>query len=985
MLAVLCASFLGFASGPAPLPHDPERQLAALDERIRRHPDDAAGWFERGCLRDELGDTTAALADFRTALRLAPRHAAASLAIACAEQRSGNSVAALLAARKANELGASGTAFDRVLGRILRSLHRHDESAEAFARAVAAVPRPQPSHFLELADARRAAGSSAADVLAALDDGLARLGPVVSLVDAAVEVDVHEGRFERALQRLEALRPFVRRATPLHERRACVLDAAGRTGEAVIERELARRADASEATVEAPRPAKARPEPVLERAATVPAATSSVLVPANAVWRYLDTGVWPGLGWEQPAFDDSAWASGPAQLGYGDGDEATVIASGPTGAVFTTTWFRHAFQVPDPTLFATARIRLLCDDGAAVWINGVEVARRNLENGIVLPWAWAPLAIAGADESLFRTFAFPASLLVAGQNTIAVEVHQCAPTSSDVSFALELAAGPEAVTIVRAPYLQNGTPSSAVVRWRTDQPCASQLWLGASASSLQPAFFDAVPRTDHAAVLTGLPAETSFHYRVGDANGILPGQSAEQVLRTLPPVGAVRPLRVWAIGDMGFGSASQIAVRGLFDAFAGTHPADAMLMLGDNAYYVGTDAEYQVGVFDVYQRHLASTFCWPTLGNHDAASVVTATQSGPYYDIFTLPQNGEAGGLPSGTESYYSFDRGHVHFVCLDSMDSDRSATGAMMTWLAADLAATGARWIVAFFHHPPYSAGSHRSDDPTDSGGRMTDMRAIALPILEAGGVDLVLAGHSHSYERSFLVDGHYGTGASLQPAMVRDRGDGRTTGDGAYGKATAGPAPHEGAVYVVAGSAGATSGGTLDHPAMYVGLNRLGSFVFDVDGDRLDAAFVGFAGLEDRFTLVKGEPRTLFRDQPRVSVGSGGRQDWRLAAGPAQAGNVYGVLGSFSSEPGFLLDGVHVPLGLDSWMELSVGLANSPVYPNSFGFLDTSGAATSAFVLPPLNDPSLVGLEVWHAFLVLGGQGFTMASNAVKVTLLP
>ena len=86
-----------------------------------------------------------------------------------------------------------------------------------------------------------------------------------------------------------------------------------------------------------------------------------------------------------------------------------------------------------------------------------------------------------------------------------------------------------------------------------------------------------------------------------------------------------------------------------------------------------------------------------------------------------------------------------------------------MMTWLNADLADTTAQWIVAFFHHPTYTKGTHDSDRE----GRLVDMRQNFLPILEAGGVDLILTGHSHVYERSYFVDGHYGQSASFDPAV--------------------------------------------------------------------------------------------------------------------------------------------------------------------------------------------------------------------------
>jgi hypothetical protein len=178
-----------------------------------------------------------------------------------------------------------------------------------------------------------------------------------------------------------------------------------------------------------------------------------------------------------------------------------------------------------------------------------------------------------------------------------------------------------------------------------------------------------------------------------------------------------------------------------------------------------------------------------------------------------------------------------------------------MLSWLSADLASTTQDWIVAFWHHPPYTEGSHTSDDSTDSGRRLWDMRENALPVLESGGADLVFCGHSHSYERSFLLDGHYGVSSTLTGSMIVDGGDGDPLGDGPYSKPPGGPVANQGAVYVVAGSSGKTSGGPLDHPVMLSSLNLLGSVVLDIRGNQLDAVFLDSGGNEqDHFTMIKG-----------------------------------------------------------------------------------------------------------------------------------
>src|SRR4029077_13037151 len=138
------------------------------------------------------------------------------------------------------------------------------------------------------------------------------------------------------------------------------------------------------------------------------------------------------------------------------------------------------------------------------------------------------------------------------------------------------------------------------------------------------------------------------------------------------------------------------------------------------------------------------------------------------------------------------------------------TAGSPMMTLLQNDVASTTQRWTIAFWHHPPYSKGSHDSDVDYE----LTQMRTVAVPILEAAGVDLVLAGHSHSYERSFLIDGHYGPSTSFLETMKVDGGDGREGGTGAYSKPALGPGANHGAVYLVAGCSGQTSGGSLNHP---------------------------------------------------------------------------------------------------------------------------------------------------------------------------
>ncbi len=166
----------------------------------------------------------------------------------------------------------------------------------------------------------------------------------------------------------------------------------------------------------------------------------TTLVGTGAVWKYLDNGTDQGTNWRLPDFEDGAWPAGPAQFGYGEGDEATTISFGAdSNNKRITYYFRHAFTVADPAVLTNLVLSLLRDDGGIVYLNGVEVFRSNMPTG---PITAATLAAATASDD-GKTF-FPArvraDLLHSGLNLLAVEIHQADPTSSDISFDLSLSA-----------------------------------------------------------------------------------------------------------------------------------------------------------------------------------------------------------------------------------------------------------------------------------------------------------------------------------------------------------------------------------------------------------------------------------------------------------------------------------------------------------------------------------------------------------------
>jgi hypothetical protein len=172
---------------------------------------------------------------------------------------------------------------------------------------------------------------------------------------------------------------------------------------------------------------------------TASSTITNSLIALGSYWKYLDDGSDQGTGWTNLTFNDSSWVDGPAQLGYGDNppDEATVVSFGPdSDNKYVTTYFRRKFTVSNPARVQSLALNLLRDDGAIVFINGQEAWRTNMPAGSV---AYRTFASA-QGEFFLETTPLPNSLLVAGTNIVAVEMHQGATNSSDMSFELELSA-----------------------------------------------------------------------------------------------------------------------------------------------------------------------------------------------------------------------------------------------------------------------------------------------------------------------------------------------------------------------------------------------------------------------------------------------------------------------------------------------------------------------------------------------------------------
>jgi hypothetical protein len=243
-----------------------------------------------------------------------------------------------------------------------------------------------------------------------------------------------------------------------------------------------------------------------------------------------------------------------------------------------------------------------------------------------------------------------------------------------------------ALTVTRGPYLQTATPGGIIVRWRTDVATDSRVRFGAAPGSLSQTADDPAATTDHVVPVPSLGADTLYYYSIGSALGALVGDDTDHFFRTPPTPGAPKPTRIWATGDGGFANANGQAVRDAYAAYNAGGTTDLWLLLGDNAYLFGSDANYQAALFDMHHDLLRQVPAWPTFGNHEALSSDSITATGPYFDMFSLPTAGEAGGVASGSEAYYAFDYGNIHFIDLDGHGTDNTPGSPMLTWLEDDL-----------------------------------------------------------------------------------------------------------------------------------------------------------------------------------------------------------------------------------------------------------------------------------------------------------
>ena len=423
------------------------------------------------------------------------------------------------------------------------------------------------------------------------------------------------------------------------------------------------------------------------------------------------------------------------------------------------------------------------------------------------------------------------------------------------------------------------TQYGVTMTWRTNMACNSKVMYGQTVGSFMGGVVNNNLTTEHVMKLTGLLPDTKYYYNIGTSNISLQGDT-DNYFRTLPLTSATydKAIRILAVGDVAKATIYEEQMRDAFLHYIDTNYVDGYLMLGDNAYPNGQDSDFQQGFFNYFEQSITKhTVLWPALGNHEYAndSSLRQTHSISYFDIFSLPMQGECGGVASNTEMYYSFNIGNVHFVNLDSYGLEEvggnyygiadTEGSPQIHWLEQDLKANTLPWVIVSFHHAPYCMGTHNSDTESD----LAAIREHVNPILERYNVDLVLNGHDHTYQRSDFIHHHYGMETTFDSSIHIVQNTSALNDGTALScpiiKNSIPPLPSDsGLLYVVIGSgsdyvpAPQTS---WPHEAMYYSnYNDHGSLLLTIKENKLSGEWISTDTnqvVKDRFTIYKNVNR--------------------------------------------------------------------------------------------------------------------------------
>ncbi len=488
--------------------------------------------------------------------------------------------------------------------------------------------------------------------------------------------------------------------------------------------------------------------------------SQTTLVNTGSSWKYLDNGSNQGTAWRATTIDETGWLQGTAQLGYGDSDEATVVSYGSSSSnKYITTYFRKTFSIADVSSFVNYTLNVKRDDGVAVYVNGTEVYRNNLAANAT---STTLATLASDDGAGFQTTTLPSGTFITGSNTIAVEIHQNAASSSDISFDLELIGNTTAPIVTTQKHIHWGSTKNPheglTITWR-NTGLADQIKWGYT-TAYEQGTFNGVSRAGYADKYFNytfpiVNSNATIYYELYDSqNSVWTGQKTYQ---TAPPLNTTN-FSFAAIGD----SRTNVSVWQTIANLANSKNPDFIVFNGD-IVDSGNSASQWDNWFDYGKNLIDKKLIFHAQGNHDVASATY------YQNIFELPKY-----APTGNELYYSVSYGDAIFICLNT---ETPSDAGQRAWLISTLAANvDKKWKIISFHKPFYTVGPHANE--------MNSEFNTWWKAFDDYGVDLILTGHDHLYERFKPINRNVST----------------TTAVSTYGSG-----PTEGRCQVVCGGAGA------------------------------------------------------------------------------------------------------------------------------------------------------------------------------------
>ncbi len=388
---------------------------------------------------------------------------------------------------------------------------------------------------------------------------------------------------------------------------------------------------------------------------------------------------------------------------------------------------------------------MLRDDGALVYINGVEVARSNMPSGNITYTTAASSSVAGSDEDKFFRYYVPVSVLTTGQNLIAAEVHQRSHSSSDVSFDLALKFT-EDIVFRKSPYvLYPGDNDKMLILWQlySTDTCMFAFGTDTTYAAGQVNTYEFGIDHQHKILLSGLAPATHYYYKVS-ANG----KEFKGSFRTGATATTER-VRFFAYGDTRtYPDKHDLVAEAVMNKVSQDPQSRTMIIsTGDFVSNGDKEDDWDNEFFDPQYKHLQKMLAnlpyVAAVGNHEG-------QGNLFAKYFPFPDfmNGRY---------YYSFDYGPVHFTVIDQF-TNYSTGSTQYNWIVNDLNTTTKKWKIVVMHKPGWSAGGGHSNNTT--------VQNVLQPLFVQTGVQFVLTGHNHYYSRA-VVNGieHITTGGGGAP----------------------------------------------------------------------------------------------------------------------------------------------------------------------------------------------------------------------------